>query len=67
MNNIKIFLSFCLGVFSEDYDQVVKIELMCSFLKMLGWQLSLERMISRGRDHIKEKLVLVTVQMVFKG
>lgn len=67
LSDIKIFLGFCLGIFSEDDDQVVKMKLMCLFLKMLCWQLSLERMINSGRDNIKEKLVLLTVQMVFEG
>lgn len=54
-------------LFSEDYDQVVKTELMCLFLKMLCWQLSLEKMINSGRDNIKEKLVVWTVRWSLRG
>lgn len=49
--NLPPFLSW---LFSKDYDQVVKTKLMCLFLKMLCWQLSLENMINSGRDNIKE-------------
>lgn len=68
LNDIKVFLSFCLGSLkSKDYNQIVKMVLMCLFLKMLCRQLTLKRMINSGRDNIKEKLVLQIVQMVFKG
>lgn len=67
LNDIKNLAQFLPWLFSEDYDQVVKTELMCLFLKMLCWQLSLEKMINSSRDNIKEELVVWTVQMVVEG
>lgn len=65
LNNVKIFL-FLPSLFREDYDQVIKVELMSLFLKMLCWQLSSEKMIN-GTDSIKEERVVWILQMVFKG
>lgn len=61
--NLPQFLSW---LFSEDYDQVVKTELMCLFLKMLCWQLSLEK-INSGRDNIREKLGVWNLSQSSRG